>query len=148
MRVLLTLAATLALATSPASAQQPARAMSKTERVLTRLEDGWARALVQRDTATFRSLLAPRFVYTEDAQVMGKEEVIRSVMGDERVDSAANEELKVHDFGNAAVVTGVLSVRGTGKNGPFTRRYRFTDTWLRRGGRWRMIAAQDYVMPK
>lgn len=138
----------LAFAPAPLAAQPAARAHSATERTLTRLENEWTRALVQRDTASFRRLLAPRFVYTEDAQVMGKDDVIRGVVGPDRVEWAGNEDMLVHDYGNTAVVTGILAVRGTGTNGAFTRRYRYTDTWLRMNGRWRVIAAQDYLIPK
>jgi ketosteroid isomerase-like protein len=112
------------------------------------LEEQWAAALVKRDTRTFERLLAPGFVYTEDAIVMNRSEVIKSVSGPDRVEWARNEGLKVHDFGNVQVITGVLHLRGKGKKGAFDRRFQFTDTWQRRNGRWQIIAAQDYLIPK
>ena len=127
----------------PASSQT-----SVTARTLIALENGWARGVVRRDTAMFQRLLDPRFVYTEDATVMGKADVIKSIRDGDRVDSAANSDMVVHDHGGTAVVTGILRMQGRGANGPFDRRYRFTDSWLRRDGTWRMIAAQDYLMPR
>ena len=121
---------------------------SPTARTLLRLEDEWARGVVRRDTAAFRKRLAPQFVYTEDAQVMGKADVIKGLVGSDTVVSANNHDMKVHDYGNTAVVTGILQMKGKGKDGPFDRRYRFTDTWFRRNGEWQIIAAQDYLMPK
>ena len=112
------------------------------------LEEHWATALVRRDTRTFERLLAPGFVYTEDASVMNRSEVIKSVTGPDRVEWARNEGMKVHDFGDVQVVTGVLHLRGRGKQGPFDRRFQFTDTWQRRNGRWQVIAAQDYLIPR
>ena len=112
------------------------------------LEDQWATALVRRDTGTFERLLAPGFVYTEDASVMDRKDVIKSVSGPARVEWARNEGMKVHDFGDVQVITGVLHLRGKGKKGPFDRRFQFTDTWQRRNGRWQIIAAQDYLIPK
>ena len=112
------------------------------------LEEQWATALVQRDTRTFERLLAPGFVYTEDASVMNRGEVIKSVTGPDRVDWARNEGLKIHDFGDVQVITGVLHLRGQGKQGRFERRFQFTDTWQRRNGRWQVIAAQDYLIPR
>src|SRR6266571_1264789 len=129
-----------------AIAQSRANA-SETERILTRLENDWAHALVRRDTATLHRLIAPGCVYTEDATIMSKEELIRSIMAD-RVTSAGNEEMKVHAYGDAAVVTGILRVTGSGKEGAFDRRYRFTDTWLFRNNQWRVSAAQDYLIRK
>ncbi|MDQ6768531.1 MAG: nuclear transport factor 2 family protein [Gemmatimonadota bacterium] len=112
------------------------------------LEDQWTTAVVKRDTRTFNQLLAPNFVYTEDASVMNRDDVIKSVTGPDKVDWARNEGMKVHDFGDVQVITGVLHVKGKGTKGAFDRRYQFTDTWQRRNGRWQIIAAQDYLMPR
>ena len=112
------------------------------------LEEQWATALVQRDARTFERLLAPGFVYTEDASVMNRGEVIKSVTGPDRVEWARNEGLKIHDFGDVQVITGVLHLKGKGKQGRFERRFQFTDTWQRRNGRWQVIAAQDYLIPR
>jgi ketosteroid isomerase-like protein len=111
------------------------------------LEDHWTTAVVQRDTRTFERLLAPNFVYTEDASVMSRSDVIRSITGSDRVSSARNEGMSVHDFGDVQVITGILHLRGRGTGGAFDRRYRFTDTWQRRGEQWQIIAAQDYLIP-
>jgi len=111
------------------------------------LEDQWTTALVKRDTRTFDRLLAPNFVYTENASVMNRAEVIKGVTGPDKIEWARNEGMKLHDFGNVHVITGVLHLKGTGTKGAFDRRYQFTDTWQRRNGRWQIIAAQDYLMP-
>jgi ketosteroid isomerase-like protein len=112
------------------------------------LEDEWTTALVKRDARTFDRLLAPGFVYTENASVMTRADVIASVIGPDHVEWARNEGMKLHDFGNVHVVTGVLHLRGRGKDGTFDKRYQFTDTWQRRNGRWQIVAAQDYLLPK
>lgn len=112
------------------------------------LEDQWTTALVKRDQVTFDRLLAPGFVYTEDASVMSRADVIKSVSGTDRVEWARNEGMKVHEFGDVHVVTGVLHLRGRGRSGAFDRRYQFTDTWQRRNGGWQIIAAQDYLIPR
>jgi hypothetical protein len=113
-----------------------------------KLEDQWTTAVVKRDAATFERLLAPGFVYTEDASVMTRGDVIRSVTGSDHVEWARNEGMKLHDFGDVHVITGVLHLRGKGKSGSFDRRYQFTDTWQRKNGRWQIIAAQDYLIRK
>lgn len=118
-------------------------------RALLRLEDDWASALVKRDTVTFKRLLADGFVYTEDDQVMDRAAVLEFVSrGPDTVEAAHNEDLQVHRYGSVtAVVTGWLVVKGRGAGGPFNRRYRFTDTWVKRGDRWQIVAAQDYLAP-
>ncbi|HKC38650.1 MAG TPA: nuclear transport factor 2 family protein [Gemmatimonadales bacterium] len=119
------------------------------ERALLRLEDDWASALVKRDRVTFERLLADGFVYTENDQIMDRRAVLNSVVGgSDTVAAARNDSMVVHRFGPVtAVVTGWLVVAGRGANGQFQRRYRFTDTWSKRGGRWQIVAAQDYLAP-
>jgi Domain of unknown function (DUF4440) len=113
------------------------------------LENRWTTALIERDTHTFEQLLAPGFVYTENAVVMSRNDVIKSVTGSDKVEWARNEGMKLHDFGNVQVITGVLHLRGKSGDGKaFDRRYQFTDTWHRQNRRWQIVAAQDYLIPK
>jgi len=116
---------------------------------LLRLEDSWASALVKRDSATFERLLARGFVYTENDQVTDRAGVINSVVaGPDTITAAHNDSMVVHRYGSVtAVVTGWLVVKGRNASGAFERRYRFTDTWVKRSGRWQIVAAQDYVAP-
>jgi len=117
-------------------------------RVLLRLEDDWALALIHRDGAMFRRLLADRFIYTRTAATLGGTNFLpKAVPGRDRWRRAQKGARRVHRFGQTAVVTGWLVVAGQGPNGPFDRRYRFTDTWVRRGGRWQIVAAHDYLVP-
>ncbi|MEO8879841.1 MAG: amidohydrolase family protein [Gemmatimonadaceae bacterium] len=111
-------------------------------------EEEWTRGLVARDTKMFERLLAPGFIYTEDSAVISRADVIASLTGEDTTTWAGNEGMKVHDFGDTQIVTGVLHVKGRNKSGPFDRRYSFTDTWQRRDGEWQIIGAQDYVIPK
>ncbi len=116
--------------------------------VLLRLEDDWALGLTRRDAALFRRLLANGFVYSEDDRTVGRDEVLRDIVaGPDTVETAHNEDMKVHRFGATAVVTGWLLVGGHGPKGRFRHRYRFTDTWVRREGRWQIVAAHDYLVP-
>ena len=113
---------------------------------LLRLEDDWARALVKRDTVVFERLLAAGFVYTEDDKTMDRATVLHEVgSGSDTVTAAHNEDMQVHRFGATALVTGWLIVQGR-SNGSFDRRYRFTDTWVKRRSRWQIVGAQDYLV--
>ena len=126
-----------------------ARTQGTDSAALVKLEDDWARALVRRDTVVFQRLLAPGFVYSENAQTMSRADVLRGVVsGPDTVEAAANEDMKVHRFGTTALVTGWLVVRGRGPDGAFERRYRYTDTWMKRGNTWQIVGAHDYLAPK
>lgn len=127
-------------------AQKP---VSADARQLLRLEDQWAAALVKRDASFFRRTLHADYVYSDERGTFTKDQVIAEQVGSaDTVTYAANEDMRAHMHGSAAVVTGILIVRGHGANGPSEHRYRYTDTWIRQGGKWLMIASQDYDMPR
>jgi ketosteroid isomerase-like protein len=137
--VLLVVAA--ACATLPRNSETAAREVVA-------LEEEWIRAVIQRDSAAFDRLLAPSFLYTEDDRVYSKDALIAEVTkGTDTVTAGRNEGLDVRVTGNTAIATGWLVLSGRGASGPFERRYRYTDTWMYLDGRWRVLAAQDYLKP-
>jgi ketosteroid isomerase-like protein len=68
--------------------------------------------------------------------------------GTDTYTSTKAEKLDVHLFGpSVAVVVGMANIKGTGKDGKaFDRTYRFTDTWMDRGGKWQCIASQSTLV--
>ena len=139
----------LACIASSASAQQSKGATrSPDQRAVLDLEEAWAKGVVKRDAATFKRLLAPGFVYTEDDRVQTGDQLTHDIIsGTDTVTDARNEQMQTHAFDNAMIVTGWLIMQGRSGGQPFNRRYRFTDTWLKRNGQWQIIAAQDYLVP-
>lgn len=122
---------------------------SAAERALFDVENAWARAVVRRDAAGIRRLVAPRWVYSDESGTMSREEGIRAfTTGADSVHEAGNDSMRAIVYGGTAVVTGVLWMRGRGPKGPFVHRYRYTDTWMRLDGRWQCIASQDYLLPE
>jgi hypothetical protein len=113
------------------------------------MEDQWAVGVVKRDRALFERMLAPEMIYTEDQTMMTRAEVIASIStGTDTVTSARNDSMVVHRYGDlTAVVSGWLTLVGHSPAGKFDRKYRFTDTWVKLGGRWQIVAAQDYLVP-
>jgi hypothetical protein len=147
MRAVTLFALGLWLGSSSLHAQaRPGRPVETTSQTLLRLEDGWATGLVRRDSAFFERILATGFVYSEDAKTFTRAEVLQGLFAD-TVTGGRNEDMKIHDFGTTAIVTGWLTLQGHGTSGTFDRRYRFTDVWMRRGGRWQMVGAHDYLVP-
>ena len=147
MRFPLVVLALVSLATPPS--RLVAQSSSSAAQQLRRLEDGWTAALVKRDSAYFRRNLHRDYVYSDERGVFNKEQVIaEQISGTDSVTSAENQDMRVHVHGSAAAVTGILIVRGRGKDGAFEHRYRYTDSFVREGGRWLMFASQDYEIPR
>jgi len=131
-----------------ADAQRNSIPQTAVARDLVKLENDWTVGLVKRDTLLFKRITDQRFVYTEDAAIISRNDLIKGIATNpDKVESSHNEDMTVHEFGPAAIVTGILVVNSRGKKGPYTTRYRFTDTWLNQSGTWRLIGAQDYVIP-
>jgi hypothetical protein len=118
-----------------------------TEQNLARLEQLWTTALMRRDRAAIERTLGPKFVYTLNDSMRYRPEYVAMLLApgdiitDARVDS-----IEVQAAGNIGVTTGWRTIWGRGPQGPFERRYRFTDTWMPRSGTWQMIAAHDYLV--
>jgi ketosteroid isomerase-like protein len=53
-----------------------------------------------------------------------------------------NHDMKVRVHGDAAVVTGITRTNGISGGQPFDAEFRFTDTFVKDHGRWRLWAGQ------
>jgi len=113
MRVLAVVPLLVALADLPAQRSTTSQ-LSPVAQQLVRNEDGWAAALVKRDASYFQRMLGAKFVYTEDAKVMTREQVLHDITaGSDTVTAAHNEDMVVHEAGPVtAVVTGILVIEG------------------------------------
>jgi len=130
-----------------ASAQQQKPSISDSSLII-KLENDWAKALVNRDASVFRRLLADDFFYTENDKMYSRADVLDAAMSEtDTVESAYNKEMVVHLKGKTGIVTGCLFVNGRSKEGVFKRKYKFTDIWYNENGSWKLIAAQDYLLP-
>jgi ketosteroid isomerase-like protein len=109
-------------------------------------ENRWEESYAAHDSSVAQSFVASDFngVYW-DGRVMGKSGVISEIKKDkDTYKSAVNEKLKVRSYGpGVAVIVGTSHEKGTTRDGkPFDRVFRFTDTWVQRGGQWQCVASQ------
>ncbi len=111
------------------------------------LENDWAKALIERNRHFAEEHLAEGFVYTENEKIYSRDDIVQAVTGSDTIENAFNESMEVHLYGTTAIVTGWLNLIGRNSNGPFDRKFRFTDTWMKFGNSWKLIGAQDYLMP-
>jgi ketosteroid isomerase-like protein len=139
---------------SPGAAKAAAAPSGKKMSVEAALKDNenrWEAAIAKHDAVSVGSMVADDFVGVYfDGKVMSRSSVMAESKKDrDTYKSAANERLAVHTYGpNVAVVVGTAHEKGTGKDGqPFDRKFRFTDTWVERGGRWQCVASQIMKLP-
>ena len=113
------------------------------------LEQRIASAWVTRDRAFIESVLAPDWSVTDVAgRVLSRQQVLDDMFGapDRRVDAMAIDDVKVRIFGDTAVVTGRTRASGRDRSGAGSVELRFTDVFVRRDGRWQVVASQGTLI--
>jgi len=112
------------------------------------LETAWNHAEQIKDVAALDQLLASEFLSTDyDGSFATKQEYLASVKREGlEPEQIINEEQHVHVFGDCAVVTGIYREKGMNKGKPYSRRGRFTDTWLKVKDTWQCVASQSTLI--
>ena len=109
---------------------------------LTRLEQVWNDAHLRGDAAALEKLWAEDlFVTVPDMPVMNKEESLAvSKAGKMKFDIYKTSDIRIKVYGNSAVVTGQLVRIRDAKSTKFEDDWRFTKVYVRRDGRWQVVA--------
>jgi ketosteroid isomerase-like protein len=125
----------------------PQQASPELQKILS-LEQRWTDAYRVRNLQIMTSMLHDDFVITvEDGSVYGKVGYMSHTMDTStQVDLAEESNLKVHMFGNVAIVTGGYHETGTSKGKRYEYHDRLTDVWMKNANQWQLIAAQ-YSVP-
>jgi len=112
------------------------------------LELKWTESYRQHNIDILSSLLADEFVITiEDGNVYSKAGYIsHSADSSTRVQVAEMSDLKVRVHGDTAIVTGAYHEKGESNGKPYEYHDRFTDTWMKLGGKWQVVASH-YSVP-
>jgi len=108
----------------------------------------------QGNAAGFDSFFADDVIYTRSAGVVtNKAEILKNVFSlgpaPESKTTYSAEDITVHDYGDTAVVAFQLVARTEHADGKVsTGNYRNTGTFLRRQGRWQVVAWQSTKIPE
>jgi hypothetical protein len=103
-----------------------------------RLDDEVREAMLRRDVAALRLLCSEDFVVTNPFnQVLDRRQVLEAVESGRIKHSAFEREIEhLRAYAGTAVVMGREAVVDDGR----TTNRRYTEIWLRRDGRWQLIA--------
>lgn len=146
IKYLVCMATALALASSVTSAAADDGSDRKAaEQYIRASEAAWAESVPTDDSSVVKRILADDVVWVLDGEVLDKRAAIRLTEGKPN-DFASNhlEYANVRIFGDMAVVQGSEAwAKKNGQKGHFI----WTDTWLRRNGKWQIIAAEDVSVP-
>lgn len=144
-RVIVLFAGVLICGLYAARAQESSTA--EAERYIKESERLWAESSANGDTALVERIVADDFVGVDpDGGFYDKaKEIADTRESPKEFISNHLNEVKVRFYGDTAVAQGSESwVRRTGK--PLRGRYVWTDTWIRRKGKWQIVAAEDLTV--
>jgi ketosteroid isomerase-like protein len=112
------------------------------EQELMKLEKQWADAVVKKDLPFLEGIWADDYAWTaSDGNVWSKAQTLASLRsGEDAVLSVRTDDVKVRVYGDAAVVTGRSTFNETFQGKDVSGSERFTDTWVKRSGRWQCVA--------
>jgi len=145
--LLMVLAICLLAMLLPASPPDSNKAEADKTRVLA-LENSWNEAEKHNDAQAVDALLSPSFAYTDaDGTFMNKQQFLASIKTlTYQPDQIVNENMNAWAHDRAVIVTGGYREKGIQKGKPYTRRGRFTDTWVEESGSWLCAASQETLI--
>lgn len=134
----------------PVSAQtidKTDKKQSKIEAELMQIERDIGAANVRRDKAYFERIEADEFIFTDSGGgLTTKAEDVASLdkpAGEFKLVSYTVDDMQVRLYGNTAVVTGRATTISRGKDREIVGKSRFTDVFVKRGGRWQIVAGHS-----
>jgi ketosteroid isomerase-like protein len=125
-------------------------ARSGVEQELLALETAWDNAVAAKDQAKLEEIVDDDFIVNSaDGSVANKSQMIASIMAPELIiEPFQTEDVRVRVYGNTAVLSGWFAQRGTYKGDVFEGISRYTDVYVKRGGKWRAVLAHATRLPR
>ena len=122
-----------------------AAAKTKVQKMIEDLEMRRFKAMTDSDFATLEALLAADMTYSHsNGWTQTKAEFIGSLRNHElEYEEIKPDALQVRVYGSAAVVTGRAHVRAKSKGQEIAVELRFLDVYVKRQGKWQMVAWQS-----
>lgn len=121
-----------------------ASAMAGVEDQIKKLEQDWAQATVKDGAAAVDQYEADDIISTDPGgRVTDKAQDKKDLSsGDLKFQSLEVSDLRVRVYGETAVAAGTTTLKGTFKQQDISGTYRYTDTWVKRNGKWQVVASQ------
>lgn len=114
------------------------------------MENLWNQVQLNHDAGAMEKMLDEDFVLTDyDGALLNKSQFLDSIKDMSiKLTQEMSEGMKLHEHGNMVVVTGATREKGTQNGKVFAHNGRFTDTWIKKDGRWLCVASHLGVVSK
>ena len=110
---------------------------------ITQLTEQWSQVFANKDFDHLKRIWADDFSYTMPGGIVSDKKTGLANVADksDTITSAGLVAFKAHVYGkNLAIGNGDHHEAGKDKDGkPFSRKFRFTNVWVRRNGKWQVV---------
>lgn len=125
--------------------QLPVFSQTKKQRLLENIELRRFEAMTKKDIDFLQNVLSDDLTYTHSNGLFETKtdhlDNIRS--GNLIYKTMQPESMKIQVYGKTAVITGFVNVTGLLKDKEFNLRLRYTDVYIRKKGKWKLVAWQS-----
>ena len=135
---------------APTTSLMPAK-KSTPEATLREIENKWEASIAAHDPSVVQAYVANDYRgISSKGKILNKSALVAQIKNDtDTYTSAKNDRVDVRVYdGRFAVVLGTSTEVGKGKDGKaFRRKFRWTDAWVERNGKWQCVASQAMALP-
>jgi ketosteroid isomerase-like protein len=116
---------------------------SNSEDEIKKLEEESTQAYVKDGAAAVEKYEADDIISIDPVGVVtDKSHDRQAVVLGEKTQSIEESDVKVRAYGNTAVAVGIDDVKATYKGQDISAKYRFSDVWVKRNGKWQIVSSQ------
>ncbi len=117
---------------------------SQDEHALTKIQHEWAEARVKGDSSYTRGIESDDCtIVWPDGSIVNKRQDLQTMIGDVVFTEFKIDDLRVRLYGNAGIVIGEGIIKAhKGKQDLLDGKFVWTDTFVKQGGQWKVVASQ------
>lgn len=147
---LFTVVATVLICFSISGYGQSQPTVSPSEQEVRKLERAWLDAYEKRDVAAMNTIVADDFTITfSDGSMQTKPQIIESLKRPGGSSSKFyTEDVRSRQYGDTVILIGLVVSEWKQNDKPMIDRSRYTDTYVKRNGRWQVVASHLSKMGK
>ncbi len=145
MKIIVTLILSLLAAVSVCGQTEPASVQpTKTEQKILNLERELMEAIRTRDEVSLNRIISDDFslsgVMNLTSQPVRREQFIENTLKHLKFDSVSLDKTRVRVYGDTAMIHALFKMKGAYKQESFDETRALIDTWVKRKGRWQLVA--------